>query len=177
MEWYLSIAALMIGVGVAALVGEFLAPTGGLLVVVSFAAFALGVGLILLYGSRIEAVVAIIGLCVGIPAMTYAVMTGYKRLALKSALDAPEGESAPEAYGATPELLSLKGQYGVASSPLRPYGVAVIGGKRVDAMSEGQVVEAGTPVRCVGVRGTTVVVRPDDTKAVPLADIITDDFA
>ena len=175
MESYLSVAALLIGVGIAALVAEFLAPSGGLLVVVSFAAFAAGVGLILLYGSRSEAVVAIIGLCVGIPAMTYAVMTGYKRMALKSALDAPEGESAPEAFGAA-GLAALKGQYGTASSPLRPYGVAVFGGQRVDAMSDGGVVEAGASVKCVGVRGTTVTVRPAAAPKGPLEDIVADDF-
>ena len=44
-------------------------------------------------------------------------------------------------------------------------------------MSDGGMIEAGASVKCVGVRGTTVVVRPADAPAGPLEDIIADDFA
>jgi len=55
-----------------------------------------------------------------------------------------------------PELLD---QTGTALSALRPAGTAVINGKRVDVVTEGQMIDPGTPVRVVAVEGMRVVVR------------------
>lgn len=58
-----------------------------------------------------------------------------------------------------PELL---GQEGTAHSLLRPSGMAVIGGQRVDVVTEGGLVEPGTPIKVVAIEGMRVVVRPLD---------------
>jgi membrane-bound serine protease (ClpP class) len=55
-----------------------------------------------------------------------------------------------------PELLE---QTGTALTPLRPAGTAVIDGKHVDVVTEGQMIERGTPVRVIAVEGLRVVVR------------------
>jgi membrane-bound serine protease (ClpP class) len=55
-----------------------------------------------------------------------------------------------------PELLE---QTGTALTPLRPAGTAVIDGKRVDVVTEGQMIERGTAVRVIAVEGLRVVVR------------------
>ena len=55
-----------------------------------------------------------------------------------------------------PELLD---QTGTALSALRPAGTAVINGKRVDVVTEGQMIDPGTPIRVVAVEGMRVVVR------------------
>ena len=55
-----------------------------------------------------------------------------------------------------PELLD---QTGTALSALRPAGTAIINGKRVDVVTEGQMIDPGTPVRVVAVEGMRVVVR------------------
>ena len=55
-----------------------------------------------------------------------------------------------------PELI---GQCGVAHTALRPSGVAVIGGQRVDVVSEGALIERGANVRVITVEGARVVVR------------------
>jgi membrane-bound serine protease (ClpP class) len=55
-----------------------------------------------------------------------------------------------------PELLERTGS---ALSPLRPAGTALIDGKRVDVVTEGQMVEKGARVRVVAVEGMRVVVR------------------
>ena len=55
-----------------------------------------------------------------------------------------------------PELVGLAG---VAFTQLRPSGTALIGGKRVDVVTEGALIEKGTAVRVVGVEGMRVVVR------------------
>jgi membrane-bound serine protease (ClpP class) len=53
----------------------------------------------------------------------------------------------------------LAGRTGRALSPLRPAGIADIGGARVDVVSDGQFIEAGAPIRVTQVDGNRVVVR------------------
>ncbi len=55
-----------------------------------------------------------------------------------------------------PELLE---QNGTATSHLRPSGTALINGRRVDVVTEGEMIERGTPVKVVAVEGLRVVVR------------------
>ena len=55
-----------------------------------------------------------------------------------------------------PELLH---QTGVANTNLRPSGTALINGRRVDVVTEGNMIERGTTVRVVAVEGLRVVVR------------------
>lgn len=55
-----------------------------------------------------------------------------------------------------PELLN---QTGVAHTNLRPSGTALIDGARVDVLTEGPLIERGTPIKVVAVEGMRVVVR------------------
>jgi membrane-bound serine protease (ClpP class) len=57
---------------------------------------------------------------------------------------------------ARPELLR---QTGTTFTQLRPSGTAIINGKRVDVVTEGQLIESGAPVQVVAVEGMRVVVR------------------
>ena len=60
-----------------------------------------------------------------------------------------------------PELLE---RTGTALTTLRPAGTALIEGKRVDVVTEGQLIERGAAVRVVAVEGLRVVVRECDNK-------------
>ncbi|WP_281314246.1 NfeD family protein [Polyangium sp. y55x31] len=53
----------------------------------------------------------------------------------------------------------LPGDLGTAASPLRPSGIAEITGARVDALSEGEYIPAGTPIEVLRVEQSYVVVR------------------
>jgi membrane-bound serine protease (ClpP class) len=55
-----------------------------------------------------------------------------------------------------PELLR---QTGTAFTQLRPSGTAIINGKRVDVVTEGQLIESGAPIQVVAVEGMRVIVR------------------
>ncbi len=57
------------------------------------------------------------------------------------------------------ERPELVGQSGVAHTALRPAGVAIINGQRVDVVTEGAMIERGEAVRVVAVEGMRVVVR------------------
>ncbi|MEO0652139.1 MAG: NfeD family protein [Planctomycetota bacterium] len=54
--------------------------------------------------------------------------------------------------------LDLVGQDGLTTSDLRPAGYARIGERRVDVVSRGESIPAGTPVRVLEVSGNRVVV-------------------
>jgi len=55
-----------------------------------------------------------------------------------------------------PDLLN---QTGVAHTNLRPSGTAMINGQRVDVVTEGPMLERGTPIKVVAIEGLRVVVR------------------
>ena len=79
---YLTLALIMFTIGVVMLLAEILLPTGGLLVVVSLLFFALGVGIILARGTTTQAVVAIAGLAVGLPAAGFVAVTAWRRMSI-----------------------------------------------------------------------------------------------
>lgn len=155
---YLTLALILFTIGVIMLVAEILLPTGGILVVVALLFFALGVGIILAQGTTTEAVVAITGLAIGLPAAGYVIVSAWRKMSIGTVL--PDDTSA----GSVPlpglaELEALKNRIGKTVSPLRPSGTIEIDGRRVDAMTEGVMLDAGVWVRCIGVRGSTVLVR------------------
>ncbi|HUT32615.1 MAG TPA: NfeD family protein [Planctomycetota bacterium] len=65
----------------------------------------------------------------------------------------------PDGGTAESELSPLVGKEGIAHSELRPAGVAFIGSRRVDVVTEGSLIPANTRIRVVTVEGNRVVVR------------------
>ena len=61
-----------------------------------------------------------------------------------------------EIHAEKPELLN---QAGTALSALRPSGMALINGKRIDVVTEGGHIERGMPIRVIAIEGLRVVVR------------------
>ena len=68
------------------------------------------------------------------------------------ALTATQG---PE-YVAAPDYRNLLGRSGFATSYLRPAGVASIDGRRIDVLTEGDFVPAGSPVLVTRVEGAQI---------------------
>lgn len=63
-------------------------------------------------------------------------------------------------YVTSADFSSLRGATGTAASFLRPAGIASIDGKRVDVLTEGEFIPAGTPVRVTRVEGARIFVEP-----------------
>lgn len=63
-------------------------------------------------------------------------------------------------YVASSDFRYLRGQIGSAASLLRPAGKATIDGHRVDVLTEGDFIPAGTPVRVTRVEGARIFVEP-----------------
>jgi membrane-bound serine protease (ClpP class) len=60
---------------------------------------------------------------------------------------------------ALPDKTDYTGQEGEALTLLRPAGVVLLGGRRVDALSEGDFIPAGTKVKVSRVEGSKVFVE------------------
>jgi len=168
MDWYLSTALLMVLVGAVLLAAEFFAPTGGVLVVVAVAVMAAAVGLIFLFGETSEGLLAVVGLCLGLPVAFWMLFNAYRRLALDPKLRETDAADAVADDLGVARLEDLVNSFGKTLSPMRPAGIVEIDGRRIDAVTEGRMLEADTPVRCIGIRGTVVVVRsyvPKETTA------------
>ncbi len=58
-----------------------------------------------------------------------------------------------------PELVDLVGKRGTAQTDLRPAGVAMIDGRRVDVVTEGMFIEKGTAIVVASADSNRVVVR------------------
>jgi membrane-bound serine protease (ClpP class) len=77
-----------------------------------------------------------------------------RRLVLETGMAADQGYvSAPESDR------RCLGQTGTAISPLRPAGIAEFDGARVDVVSDGGFVDAGSPIEVTRVDGNRIVVR------------------
>ncbi|KQL48967.1 serine protease [Brevibacillus choshinensis] len=69
-----------------------------------------------------------------------------------------------EGYVAPKDQRDLLHKEGIALTPLRPAGMVKVDGKRVDAVSMGGFVAAGTPIVVIQVEGTRVVVQEQEQK-------------
>lgn len=65
----------------------------------------------------------------------------------------------PQGGTAEARLGPLVGKEGVAHSDLRPVGIVLVDGQRVDCVTEGALIDRGARVRVVAVQGNRVVVR------------------
>ena len=77
----------------------------------------------------------------------------FSHLVLKPSLDAATGHTSAET------AFDLVGQRGVTVTDLRPAGVVDIGGQRVQVVSQGPFVSAGSTVEVLNARGSRVEVR------------------
>jgi membrane-bound serine protease (ClpP class) len=63
-------------------------------------------------------------------------------------------------YVASSDFTTLLHKSGVAASYLRPAGVALIDGQRVDVLTQGEFIHEGTPIRVTRVEGARIFVEP-----------------
>jgi membrane-bound ClpP family serine protease len=159
----LYLAYLLIAVGVVLVIAELFVPSGFVLVVIGACCALVGVGLMFVHGSMETALMALLSLCVGGPLLGGLVfyLWPYSPMGRKLIRSAEQDVTIATMAG-NAELEGLRGKTGQAISPLRPSGVAVFDGRRIDVLTEGLMVEPGQWVKCVEVRANKVIVRPAD---------------
>jgi membrane-bound serine protease (ClpP class) len=175
---------LILFAAVVLLVLEAFIPSGGVLGVLSTTAFVAAICTAFAYGGMKMGTAFMAATAVLLP-----VLIG---LLIKIWPKTPFGRriliEPPESSQLVPQLhrerQQLIGQRGVAISPLLPAGAIRIGGRTMDAISDGMSIEKGTPVEIVAVRNNALVVRPcsgrsevsESPEEAPLNTVIPDPF-
>lgn len=77
----------------------------------------------------------------------------------KSKMVLSETESNEAGYRATEDMEVFLGKEGVTTTVLRPTGMAEFDGVRLNVVSEGEFIQAGTKVQIVRVEGSRILVR------------------
>lgn len=149
-------AILLLGLALALVLAEVLLPSGGLLGIGAAvsAAGCLGLAFTESYsmGMTFLLVISVAAPVVGFVGLKLFPSTPMGRRMINAGLSF-------EATAATDlRDLELVGQTGEVLTPLRPAGHARLGGRRVDVVSRGEVIEPGEQVRVLEVQGNRVVV-------------------
>jgi membrane-bound serine protease (ClpP class) len=164
---------LLMVVGCIVLVLEVFIPSGGILAILSAAAFVGSILIAFKSGPR-TGFAFVLTTVVLVPAVV--------ALAFKYWPKTPMGRAFIGELPTDEEVLpddprrALLGQVGVVRSKMLPSGAVEIGGQIVDAVSQGQAIEPGQYVTVVEVRANRVVVRPARDNERPGSKITTEDM-
>jgi membrane-bound serine protease (ClpP class) len=178
-HWIVQLAGweelLLVAVGVALLAVEvFLIPGFTVAGVAGIVALVAGLGLTLVgagaTGNTIVVALGRVALSVLLAlAGGLALLRLLPRLPFGRRLVLRTGEDSTLGYVSPPESdRQWLGRAGTALSPLRPAGIAEIDGARVDVVSDGGFIEAGTPILVSRVDGNRIVVRQAPRPQEPL---------
>ena len=146
-------------VGVVVIIAEIIIPSGGILAIAALGVF--GYSLFIVF-KEISVTIGFFFVTADLIMIPVLVIVGLKLLArspvtLRKTLSREEGVSSQ-----TPELESCVGAKGNAVTDLRPAGIAMIHGKRVDAVTRGEYLEKGTAIIVSAVTGNQIIVRQKD---------------
>jgi membrane-bound ClpP family serine protease len=159
----LTLAYVLIVVGLLMLVAELFLPSSGVLLVLSLCAIAFGVTMTFMYSEDpMTGVVTLICVFIAFPVLG-GLMLHYwpkTRVGKRFFLNGPDEDATIASMPVITELEALRGRFGKAISSLRPAGVVEFDGRRIDTITEGMMVEPGQWVRCIDVKAGRVIVRP-----------------
>jgi membrane-bound serine protease (ClpP class) len=162
---YLLLALLLVVAGLCLFLAEYFFATGGLLLVGGVLCFVGAVVIIGAYGSTEELAAAVVAVAVGVPLLTFGGVHFWKKT-FGPALS-PDAESTIATMPELVELAALKGRVGRTLSPMRPSGVVDFEGRKVDALTEGGMLDADVWVACVDVKPGKVIVRRVESPSAP----------
>lgn len=169
-HWIVQLAGweelLLIAVGVLLLALEvFVIPGVTVAGIAGIVALVAGLGMTLVgAGATVSVIITALGrVAISIllaMAGAFAFVRALPRLPFGRRLVLETGMAADQGYVSAPESdRRWLGQTGTAISPLRPAGIAEFDGARVDVVSDGGFVDAGSPIEVTRVDGNRIVVR------------------
>ncbi|UCE51135.1 MAG: serine protease [Desulfobacterales bacterium] len=146
-------------VGVVVIIAEIILPSGGILSIVALGVF--GYSLFIVF-NEISMLIGFSFVAADLIFIPVLVIVGLKLLArspvtLRKTLSRKEGVSSQSS-----ELESYVGTQGNAVTDLRPAGIAVINGKRVDVVTRGEYLEKDSAIIVTAVTGNQIIVRKKD---------------
>ena len=162
-------AVVLLGIGLAVMVLEVFVPSGGVLgfvsamaivaaIVTAFAQHSVVAGFVML-GMALGLVPAVLML-----AFRWFPMTPLGRRVLPPP---PEPSDVLPQQAARDAAKAAVGLSGTVVDELVPWGRVLVADRLHEAMSDGGVVAAGTPIEVVGIQGTSLVVRRREATATP----------
>jgi len=142
-------------VGVAVVIAEIILPSGGILSIAALSVFGYSLYIAFSDISKSVGFAFVAGDLVLIPIL---VIVGLKLLArspvtLRKTLSRREGVSSQ-----SPELDRYLDMQGTAATNLRPAGMAIIDGKRVDVVTRGEYIEKDATIVVTAVTGNQIIV-------------------
>jgi membrane-bound serine protease (ClpP class) len=142
-------------IGIFVIIAEVIVPTGGILAIVSTGLIGGSLYLVFTQASSFAGIAFVMADLIVIPA---SVFIGFKLLArspaaLKKSLSREDGVQSQ-----SPELEGYLGVEGVTVTDLRPSGVALIDGKRLDVVSRGEYLEKSSNIVVMAVTGNQIIV-------------------
>ncbi|MCP4624444.1 MAG: serine protease [bacterium] len=146
-------------VGVVVIIAEIILPSGGILSIAALGVF--GYSLFIVF-NEISMTIGFSFVAADLILIPVLVIVGLKLLArspvtLRKTLSRKEGVSSQSS-----ELESYIGGQGNAITDLRPAGIAVINGKRVDVVTRGEYLEKDSAIIVTAVTGNQIIVRKKD---------------
>jgi membrane-bound ClpP family serine protease len=161
MDSTLTLAWVLIGAGFLLMIAELFIPSGGILSVLSACAILVGVAMTFFYSTS-TGLWTLVGVGIALPVFVAMLLHYWPKTPIgkRFFLSAPSDDATIASMPEYQELERLRGQIGQTLSSLRPAGVVDFGGRRIDCMTEGIMVDAGQTVRCIDVKGNKVIVRP-----------------
>ena len=146
-------------VGVVVVMAEIILPSGGILSIVALGVF--GYSLFIVF-SEISKTMGFAFVAADLVLIPVLVIVGLKLLA-KSPVTLRKTLSREEGISSQPsDLDSYKDMHGTAVTDLRPAGIAVIDGKRVDVVTRGEYLEKDAEIIVTTVTGNQIIVREKD---------------
>lgn len=157
----------LILLGLLLLGAEIFLPTGGILFVLALGSLVVGVAMVFAHDAQHDTrwgMATVVSLAVLIPVLGSLLLHYWPKTAIgrRFFLSGPEEDATVANMPVHLELEQLRGRYGKTVSSLRPSGIVDFDGRRVDTMSEGDMIPPGQWVRCIDVKAGKVVVRPVD---------------
>jgi len=160
---FLAIVLLVVGCGL--IVAEVFIPSGGMILVLCVVTFLASIwcaykawwGVSTAYFSTYVA-----GVLLLIPAVLMGIykLLNDTRVGDRILLAAPDLDEVTPYQNELARLEQLVGHPGTAVTPLTPGGMVNVGGERLHAFTEGILVEQGSDIEVIAVRGTRVLVKP-----------------
>ena len=164
MDSYGLLAVLALALGLALLVAEVFIPSGGVIAAAAALTFVISIWGAWQAWFKTDQMEVFIGFCVALLLMLPSVLGGaiytLPRTEYGKRLMNPPSREELEPFVAETERLSqLVGASGIAITKMVPGGIVQIDGERLHAETEGMLLDVGTPVKVLALKGNRLLVR------------------
>ena len=152
--------AILFAVGILMLLLEIFIPSHGVLTIAGLGFLITAIVNTFQTGGRVAGLVSIAACMIFLPMFTYFSIKYWPHTPIGKRIAPPNPRlTAEDTSIPVEELQALVGQSGTCTSPLRPVGSCDFHGKRVSCISEYGLIESGTLVEGLRIKGANLAVR------------------